>query len=380
MAQLHKRVDVPAFLQKKQNEESSQMDNSSDSWWAEFESLYNKRLWHQLTVKLLAYVKQPKVDMVGLYENFIADFETKLNALSLVEIIALIIKDRPDSDEVIAFLGQVKEKVKANSDASILCSILAGRIKLVNGDLPGVKAILEEIGPIVDEDTGITPVHGRYFQLSSDYHQKVGNHNEYYREALRYLGCIKIEEVPVEELKERSFALALAALLGDSIYNFGELLQHPILEHLRRETPWLVDLLAAFNAGDLARYEQLKPQWSGQPDLRSHELPLRQKISLLCLMEMTFKSSNGVLTFDEIAGKTHLPLIEVELLVMKALSLNLVRGTVDEVDQRVHLTWVQPRVLDKTQIATLRTKLDTWCRDISSMEKLMELKAHDIIG
>jgi len=181
-------------------------------------------------------------------------------------------------------------------------------------------------------------------------------------------------------MKKRSFALALAALLGDSVYNFGELLQHPILEHLKTETPWLVDLLMAFNSGDLERYEKLKPQWSAQPDLQRHELALRQKISLLCLMEQTFKSSNGVLTFAEIAGKTHLPLDEVELLVMKALSLNLVRGTIDEVDQLVHLTWVQPRVLGKDQIISLRGKLDGWCRDIQQMEKLMENKAHDIIG
>jgi len=384
MAQLPRKIDVPAFLQKKQQEEGNRMDDtSSESWWSEFETLYNKRLWHQLTVKLLAFVKRPDAsssDLVDLYDNFIADFETKMNPLFLVEIVAYVIKHKTNYEETIAFLVQLKEKVKANQDASILTSILSSRLKLQKGDLVGVKAILDEIGPIVNEDTGVTPIHGRYFQLSSDYHLLMGNHNEYYREALRYLGCTKIEDENPQDLKQRSFALALAALLGDSVFNFGELLQHPIIEHLKPDNLWLIQLLGAFNEGDLDKYEKLRSHWATQPDLSAHELSLRKKITLLCLMELTFKSTNGVLTFGEIAAKTHLPLQEVELLVMRALSLNLVKGTIDEVDQLVHMTWVQPRVLDKTQISSLRSKLDSWCRGVQSMEKLMEQKAQDILG
>ena len=41
---------------------------------------------------------------------------------------------------------------------------------------------------------------------------------------------------------------------------------------------------------------------------------------------------------------------QVELLVMKALSLGLVKGSIDQVDAKVHMTWVQPRVLDRDQV------------------------------
>eukprot|EP00057_Strongylocentrotus_purpuratus_P017190 XP_011671664.1 PREDICTED: angiopoietin-1 receptor-like [Strongylocentrotus purpuratus] len=49
------------------------------------------------------------------------------------------------------------------------------------------------------------------------------------------------------------------------------------------------------------------------PDLATSELPLRQKISLLCLMEMTFTrpANNRSLTFAEIAQAAKLPLNEV---------------------------------------------------------------------
>lgn len=64
-------------------------------------------------------------------------------------------------------------------------------------------------------------------------------------------------------------------------------LAHPILNSLKN-TPnaWLVELLFAFNTGDIAKYEKMKPQWETVPDLAAQELKLRQKISLLCLMEV----------------------------------------------------------------------------------------------
>jgi len=64
-------------------------------------------------------------------------------------------------------------------------------------------------------------------------------------------------------------------------------LAHPILETLKStDKAWLVDLLYAFNTGDIVRFEQMKTLWMNIPDLATQELKLRQKISLLCLMEV----------------------------------------------------------------------------------------------
>ena len=45
---------------------------------------------------------------------------------------------------------------------------------------------------------------------------------------------------------------------------------------------------------------------------------------------------------------------------MRAMSLGLLKGTMDEVQQEFSVTWVQPRVLDKDQLALLRNQLDGW--------------------
>jgi len=87
--------------------------------------------------------------------------------------------------------------------------------------------------------------------------------------------------------------LSLAAILGDGIYNFGELLQHPILGSLNGTVnQWLVDLLFAFNRGDLEKFEALRSHWSSQADLLAAEVKMRQKICLLCLMEVRIKGFN----------------------------------------------------------------------------------------
>ncbi len=70
----------------------------------------------------------------------------------------------------------------------------------------------------------------------------------YYKNALLYLACVSIDELTLDERRSRANDLSLAALVSDSIYNFGELLLHPILDSLiGTPNAWLRDLLFAFN-------------------------------------------------------------------------------------------------------------------------------------
>lgn len=125
----------------------------------------------------------------------------------------------------------------------------------------------------------------------------------------------------------------------------------------------------------------MKKIWSKIPDLAAQEVKLRQKISLLCLMEMTFKRSaiERAISFADIANETKLPAKEVEFLIMKALALDLVRGEIDQVAGVVNMSWVQPRVLNRNQIASMASTLDTWMGAITNMEKLMENRAAEIL-
>lgn len=375
--------DVTNYLNKKQN--ASPKELATD--WALLEEYHNKKLWHQLTLKLSTFVKndflQQDEELIQLYNNFIQVFENKINPLALVEIVVQIIPQFKNPNDAVKFLESIETKVKANSEAVALCKVLQGNIHLLQLNNPdAAKKIIDDVEKIIDEADGVTTVHGRFYLLASKYFRQKGQHADYYRTALRYLGCIELSDLDKSQQVEHAFFLGLAALLGEGVYNLGELLAHPVLDSLQN-TPnaWLVELLFAFNSGDIVKFEAMTPQWSTIPDLRAHELKLRQKISLLCLMEMTFKraSNKRDLTFSEIASETRLPLEEVELLVMKALAQGLVRGAIDQVSATVHMTWVQPRVLNKQQISSMVERLNVWCKEVQDMESILEEKGHDFL-
>jgi 26S proteasome regulatory subunit N9 len=52
--------------------------------------------------------------------------------------------------------------------------------------------------------------------------------------------------------------VALAALVGDGVFNFGEIIEHPIMSSLTG-TPeaWLADLIRVFHTGDIDRFNVL---------------------------------------------------------------------------------------------------------------------------
>ena len=45
---------------------------------------------------------------------------------------------------------------------------------------------------------------------------------------------------------------------------------------------------------------------------------------------------------------------------MKALSLELIKGDIDQVDQKARIEWVQPRVLGLKEVEELRDRLEEW--------------------
>jgi hypothetical protein len=57
----------------------------------------------------------------------------------------------------------------------------------------------------------------------------------------------------------------------------------------------------------------------------------------------------------------------VEFLLMKALSLHLIEGSIDQVDGTAAISWVQSRVLTKPQVAGLKERLDTWVSKVNAV-------------
>ena len=179
----------------------------------------------------------------------------------------------------------------------------------------------------------------------------------------------------------RAYDLSMAALVSDSIYNFGELLLHPILDSLSgTEKAWVRDLLFAFNRGDLKAYDTLSSKIKEDGFLKTHQHQLYQKLALAALTETVFKRPphDRTMTFAAISAETRIKGEDLEFMLMKALSLGLLRGSIDQVGEVARINWVQPKVLDKGQITGMRGRLKEWDGSVHRLGTWIETKGQDV--
>jgi len=162
---------------------------------------------------------------------------------------------------------------------------------------------------------------------------------------------------------------------------------HPILASLAG-TPhaWLVDPLATFQTGNIDGFNAVvaahRAAFAAQPALESSTAVVKEKITLLAVVELAASkpAAARAIPFDELARETRLPREQVEWVLMRAMSLGLVRGTIDEVEGVVHITFVKPRVLDKAQIGELADRVDAWREKARSSLLFMEDHTRDIFA
>ncbi|KAH6614741.1 hypothetical protein B0J18DRAFT_389547 [Chaetomium sp. MPI-SDFR-AT-0129] len=354
----------------------------------EFETLWERKLWHQLTNQLIEFFNHPgsAPQRLQFYKVFVLKFADKINQLKLVDLALKAATQCRDNQERLSFMEAVVKKVdnEESQDALVFATIAVARVKLDLNDLDGARKDLDRAEQVLDSfDSVETIVHAAFYRANADYYQAKADFGSYYRNALLYLACIDIKSLSANEQRSRAYDLSIAALVSTSIYNFGELLLHPILDALSEERPddkWLRDLLFAFNRGDLAAYDVLSGHIKSNPLLTQHSRQLREKIYLAALTEAVFRRPphDRAMTFATIAAETKVRPGEIEHLIMKALSLGLLRGTIDQVDQVAHINWVQPKVLDMKQIENMRGRLKEWDSSVNQLGNWIENVGQDV--
>jgi 26S proteasome regulatory subunit N9 len=278
-------------------------------------------------------------------------------------------------------------------------------VKLRLKDFEGARKDLDASETVLDHfDSVETVVHAAFYKVNADYYQvrlalrpflnlpaalltrsKLQQSKlefaSYYKNALLYLACIDVEDLTQADCAARAYDLSVAALVSESIYNFGELLLHPVLDSLvETDHAWLRDLLFAFNRGDLTAYDVLAGNITKNQLLEQHKIFLYQKISLSALTETVFRRPphDRTMTFTTISEETKVQPNEIEHLIMKALSLGLLKGSIDQVAQIAKINWVQPKVLDMKQIDGMRTRLREWDSGVNQLGHWIEGVGKDV--
>ncbi|GAA5903074.1 proteasome regulatory particle lid subunit RPN9 [Sporobolomyces salmoneus] len=348
---------------------SPQLPQELKPFYQAFERFYSNRLWYQLTATLESFFSVPSSApfRIDLYESFIKDFQSKLDQLKLAGIVVTVARTYSEGTAAVSFLDSFISKFDSAStlEPFVLVTMERAHFKLLLGEAEETKEAMDRCEKVLNGlDSVELGVHASFYRVSGDYWKAKAEFADYYKNSLLYLACINLDkDLTQEERTSRAHDLGISALLG-TIYNFGELLMHPILDSLTgTEFEVVRNLLFAFNSGDIARFESLIPEIaSKEPFLQQHFPFLREKICLLALIESVFKrpTQDRKLPFAIISKEAQVPVEEVEHLVMKALALKLIKGTIDQPTSTVTISWVQPRVLDRKQIETLKERLEGW--------------------
>ena len=372
-------AQVDAFL----NGQASKQPELAEVF-AELRSFYERKLWHELTMKLEEAVALPAFQqgdlLIQLYHNFLVDFEHRISPLKLGHLAVAVSSRYTDRAAAVAFMEQVVEKIAeqrqhGHEEPVLYLRMHVALLHVHEGRSAQAREMVRDGKGALDAMASPDPsVSAAYYYVCSQYHKAKQEFAEFYRHGMLYLAFVSSESLPEATRRDLAADLALAALLGEDLYNFAELIAHPIVKTLENtEFAWLLEILAAFNDGDLHAYDALCERHAAalnaQPALVANERRLREKITITCLLQIVFKlpADHREIALEDIALKTKLSVDGVEYLLMKALSVRLIEGVVDQVAGVVNVTWIQPRVLLKPQISELSDRLEGWIEKVKDV-------------
>jgi 26S proteasome regulatory subunit N9 len=366
----------------------------------ELRRCFDRRLYHQFTLALEDALRSGALAgarLHELYDNVVTEIDTKLDALRLTKVAVTVSRALP-ADKAATFLDGVVARVvhcahggaQDAEMAALYVRMALAHLQLQGGRVGECRRAVEDAVAQLEPLAGVDPaVSAAVHWVASQLAKAERKFADFYRAALMYLSFVNFEvEMSAAEVRALGVDLCLAALLGEDVYSFGELLEHPIVKTVEStEDAWLVALLRAFNDGDAAQYDALcvehGPKMNAQPALVAHERALREKVTIMSLLALAFRLPPDARTLPlaTVAERTRLDASGVEFLLMKALSLGLVRGTIDQVSGTVEITWVTPRVLTTAEMASLGERLGTWLDKVDATRTTLEADgAAELIG
>jgi 26S proteasome regulatory subunit N9 len=355
--------------------------------YSELVTLTQKRLWHQLTTSLQSldpwFFEAQR--LIALHDGCIKHISKHLGSLQYIQFVVAASEQYENETEAIAALEGHLEGVKEDAQAGLVLKMAICVRKLAQGQLEDGKKLIEEGQGLLDGYSGIMTASAQssFFRSQYEFHKLQHNSVESSKACLLYLSYTPLDTISAEAQQRLAGDLALAILVGDHVYNFGEVLQHPVLQALQGTAQaWLLDMLSACNTGNIAAFDTIfKAQKGAVPELAQNDAFLQQKVRIMTLMEFCFKRGGEQRTasFEEVGQACELGAGSVELLLMRTFSLGVMRGVIDQVAQKVRFTWVQPRVLEPDQIAELNSRLGGWAQAVGETTKYVTNNAPDLI-
>jgi 26S proteasome regulatory subunit N9 len=173
---------------------------------AEMANFYQRKLWHQLTVKIEGCFNSTGFNRgdlpVRLFQSFIADFAHKINLLKLAHFAVHAAKYQPSPALSIEFLNSViaklaDMKMARTAEPALFLKMHVAQYKLETDAIAGAKALIEaskeELETLSDVDPSVSAaVH----YVASLYYKGISDYAEFYRATLMYLSFVSSDTLP----------------------------------------------------------------------------------------------------------------------------------------------------------------------------------------
>ncbi len=349
------------------------------------------RLWHDLTDRVLEYTQvlekeQPPKVLIEFYEAFIRDLETKINYLKYARMVVITSRRYEKRTEANEFLKRVSDRLGIDKEAQLLVRVEMAANLLFSGAVVEAGDALVQLKDEIEKFPGADIIiYSEFYKAYALYFDHRKDYEEFYQYALQYLAYTPEATLRPEEKIEWSVKMGMAVLLGRKIYNIGELVEKEILKSLTT-TPhlWLYDLLQAMNAARVADFvraaEHYKTQIASVPLIKDSMDQIIIKMKILALLDLVFtrQKEDRSIPFHIVAKTSEIAIDDVEWLLMKAMSLGLIRGEIDQVESIVKITWMKPRILDPQRVQVMRETVDKWRTKVQGILKDLEDKTAEL--
>ena len=336
----------------------------------------NKQI-HELTTEIIRSTDLlvgtlNSADLAQFLSGFVSNYASRMNPVDLLKFSSRVaLSDESDGVSVIVFLEKYMKQIDSCKDAVVLFRVLRGEVSMKKqGNLVAARTEIDSIDVLLNDPVWSHAVSGYvcglFHLVAAELFLSLGNNDlEFYSHLVKYMRYSGKESVHSDITKQAG----VIALVHPEINDFGELLSLSAFSEGGSSPAWITDLLRATHQGDFQLYNRAielhKTELSANNAelYKKIEISVKRKLTMIALSELAaFKTpeKNRRLTFSQIAQACHVPITEVETLLMTTMGTGLVTGVIDQVESTVVITSVKPRMLNPDRIMLLQSRINGW--------------------
>lgn len=346
-------------------------------------NLYKTRHWFQLGKEILELLNQPAMDgeKMNFYNKFVQKFGCSLDPLHRAQIVYLVSQDCSSPQAAIQFLEENLSKSKEFKDAYNWLSLQIASKYIINGEFETALQKVYHISLDLNEHSNLT-VRSLYYKVKSMLDKAQGDYDTFYKDALYYLSTTpNAQDIVI------AYDLCEAALISKSVCSFGELAAHPILETLKNgENKWIYELILLLDNGSPEIIDQFESQYLPIIKSKSHfskfmnDIKFKVTISVLTQLIFSKPFESRIFTFEEVSSVCKIPKDQVEIVVLRALSAQIIKGFIDEIDERIVVTWCKPKALSRVRLEHLKAQIDRWIQRVHEQRVLLDMRSQNFFS